>query len=340
MSTLGAQKVAEKVEVHARTACSRGEEGTPMSDGMTVDAGQQSPSLGRHFGATQSKAKAKAPPPADTLKQLAVLVESQIIPRLLAAERPSASGRNRNSFSAMVPRDIERFTELLLSDDMTAISEFIEAWRAKGVSVEAIYLELFTGAARHLGSLWEDDNCNFCEVGLAVWRIQQCMYELRPAFFAEGAAVAPTGYRVLLAPLAAEQHTLGVMMTAEFFRRAGWDVSSELPTRNDALVDVVRSEHIDLIGISVSSISAISELPATIAAVRRASKNQLLSVMVGGWMFRDNPGLVAAVGADFCVFDVRDGVIQGEKFVSRARATESALEDTDRSRVTTRRKSA
>ncbi len=290
-----------------------------MSDGMTVEAGHRAQGLSRVFGANQTPAKRKASTPAETLKHLAVLVESQIIPRLLAADRPSAAGKCRNNFSSMVNSDVEDFTQLLLDDDMAAVLAFIENWRAKGVSVETIYLDLLTGAARRLGTLWEDDNCNFCEVGIAVWRIQQCMYELRPAFFAEGGAVLPSGYRVLLAPLAAEQHTLGVMMTAEFFRRAGWDVSSELPTRNDALVDVVRSEHIDLIGISVSSTEAIAELPAAIAAVRRASCNRLLKVMVGGWMFRENAGLVEAVGADFCAFDVREAVTQGELVVGQSR---------------------
>jgi methanogenic corrinoid protein MtbC1 len=304
-----------------------------MSDGMTVDAGQRSYALGRRFGKPAEIGKAKLSPPAETLKQLAVLVESQIIPRLLAAERPSAFGKNRNNFSALVSRDIEEFTDLLLADDMAPISVFIEHLRVKGVSVEAIYLQLLTGAARHLGTRWEDDHCDFCEVSLAIWRIQQCMYELRPAFFAEGGAVLPTGYRLLLAPLAAEQHTLGVMMTAEFFRRAGWDVSSELPTRNDCLVDAVRAEHIDLIGISVSSDSGIAELPAAIAAVRRASKNERLSVMVGGWIFRDKCGLVEAVGADFCATDVRQAITQGQIIVSRANSADKLEKEMNRTRA-------
>jgi methylmalonyl-CoA mutase cobalamin-binding domain/chain len=218
----------------------------------------------------------------------------------------------------MVSHDIEEFTELLLADNMVAVASFIELWRAKGLSVESVYLELLTGSARHLGTLWAEDDCNFCEVGLAVWRIQQTMYELRPAFFAERGAVVPTGYRVLLAPMALEQHTLGVMMTAEFFRRAGWDVSSELPARNEALVDAVHNEHIDLIGISVSNESALAALPATIATVRQASRNEHLVVMVGGWVFIDAPEKALAVGADFCVTDVRDAVVKGEKFVASA----------------------
>jgi methylmalonyl-CoA mutase cobalamin-binding domain/chain len=256
---------------------------------------------------------------------LVSLVESQIIPQLLAADRPAAPGKGRfggngvrSSFTNIGHNDIAEFTHLLVQDNMLAVASFIDLWRAKGTTVETIYLELLTGAARHLGDLWGDDECNFCEVGLAIWRIQQVMYDLRPAFFAEGAAVTPSGYRLLLAPMALEQHTLGLMMTAEFFRRGGWDVSSELPVDNEALSEAVNREHIDLLGLSVSSESALAFLPAVLAAVRKASRNPNLVVMVGGWMFANNPSQATVAGADFCVSSVTDALIRGERFVAQA----------------------
>ncbi len=252
------------------------------------------------------------------------LVESRIIPQLLAADRPVGVGKGRSmtnemrpSFTNICGSDLAEFAQLLLQDDMLAVASFIEMWRGRGMSVEIIYLELLTGAARHLGDMWSSDDCNFCQVGCAVWRIQQVMYDLRPAFFAEGAAVTPSGYRVLLAPIALEQHTLGVMMTAEFFRRAGWDVSSELPVDNEALAEAVSREHIDLLGLSVSSQAALEQLPSVLVAIRKASRNQKLTVMVGGWMFADNPNKLIT-GADFCVSSVPDALIKGKLYVNRA----------------------
>jgi MerR family transcriptional regulator, light-induced transcriptional regulator len=249
---------------------------------------------------------------------LATLVEAQIIPRLLAAARPPAPARSRARSSEIAPHDVAEFTELIIADNRLAIATSIDLWRAKGVSVETLYLDLLAASARQLGLLWGEDECNFCEVSLGVWRLQEVIYELRPAFFAERAPTAPTGYRVLLAPLALEQHTMGVMLMAEFFRRAGWDVSSELPTDNRVLMDAVASEHIDLVGISVADLDVFAVLSKTIAELRRVSKNPRITVMVGGWAFQDDPAKAIALGADFSVPDVRDAVVRGESYVARA----------------------
>ncbi|MCE2722286.1 MAG: B12-binding domain-containing protein [Burkholderiales bacterium] len=292
-----------------------------MSDGSMMGAGVQADTRSR----ASSRRMGKPSAPAATSVQLVSVIESQIIPQLLAADRPAAPGKARfgsngirSSFTDINRDDIAEFTHLLLQNNMSAIGSLIDLWRAKGTSVETIYLELLTGAARYLGELWGDDDCNFCEVGLAVWRIQQVMYDLRPAFFAEGAAVTPSGYRLLLAPMALEQHTLGLMMTAEFFRRDGWDVSSELPIDNAALSEAVSREHIDLLGLSVSSEAALQHLPEVLAAVRKASRNPNLVVMVGGWMFVNDPNKPTTVGADFCVGSVTDALIRGERFVTKA----------------------
>jgi|GEM_PF-1025598 len=249
---------------------------------------------------------------------VANVVEAQIIPRLLAATLPEAPHRVRPSLSIIAPHDIAEFTELVLSGNDLAASSYIDLFRAKGVSVDAIYVDLLSGAARQLGSLWDADECNFCEVGIATWQIQKIMYDLRPAFFAESTAKMPSGYRVLFAPIASEQHTLGTMMAAEFFRRAGWDVSSILPTENDELVDAVANEHIDLVGISVSGVATLRTLSTTIAAVRAVSLNRQLTVMVGGWMFNHDAALAAQHGADFCEPDIRDAIVHAEINVSRA----------------------
>ena len=132
----------------------------------------------------------------------------------------------------------------------------------------------------------------------------------------------PSGYRVLLAPIASEQHTLGTMMAAEFFRRAGWDVASALPTDNDELLEAVASEHIDLVGISVSGDVTLRALSATIAGLRAASLNRHITVMVGGWVFNHQAASANTIatqhGADFCEPDIREAIIHAEKNVSRA----------------------
>ncbi len=275
-------------------------------------------------------------PPVNRARQTVVasVIEAQIIPRLLASSLPAAPLRVRPKATAIAPHDVAEFTELILSGNDMALTSYIDLFRAKGILVETIYLDLLTGAARQLGSLWGADECNFCEVSIASWKIQKLMYELRPAFFAEGSSKMPSGYRVLFAPIASEQHTLGTMMAAEFFRRAGWDVSSVLPTDNQELLDTVANEHIDLVGISISSESMLHTLASSITAIKAASLNRHITVMVGGWIFNHNSTLASQHGADFSTPDIRDAILQAEKHVSRAWGVSTQSNNKTRSPIT------
>jgi methanogenic corrinoid protein MtbC1 len=273
----------------------------------------------RDTNAARAFASVSPPDPQETRARLSQVIASQIIPALLATSRPHAPPRVRPTLRTIDMPDIAEFTEFLLDDNEAALHATLTYWRAKGIPVETIYLELLTGAARRLGTLWGSDDCDFSEVSLASWRIQHLMYEMRPAFYAEAMSTLPSGFRVLLAPLALEQHSLGVMMAAEFFRRDGWEVSAELPADCGELVASVAAEHIDLAGISVSGDIILRELPAAIRAMRRASKNPRLIIMVGGGIFAGHPGRAEAAGADFAAGDAREALDRARAFVGRNR---------------------
>jgi methanogenic corrinoid protein MtbC1 len=242
---------------------------------------------------------------------LAGVLEAEIIPRLLMVHRTHPA-KPPNLFKPS-QADISAFADMLLSSDTLAVAAYIEALRSKGLSIESIYLGLITGTARHLGELWGNDTCNFCEVTLAVWPMQQLLHELSPIFQCEPGVRQFNGRRVLLCPIAAEQHTLGVAMVAEFFRRGGWDVIGDIPSNNDELVEAVAKEHLDLIGLSVSGEVDGEQLAALIAAIRHASRNPMIGIMVGGWGFLERPELSVVVGADFMARDAREAVVRADQ---------------------------
>ena len=251
-------------------------------------------------------------------KVLSEVISTRIIPRLLQSHQPTAALRPADKKVALSRRDIAEFATLVLSDNSPEIDTFVALCRARGMTIEAIYLRLLTDTARYIGTLWANDDCDFCEVTLALWRIQRLLHDLSPAFHAERHGASPhSGHRVLLAPIAGEQHMLGPIMVAEFFRRAGWEVSGELPTANDQLVEIVRDQWLDMVGISVGGLATTGDLKATIRAIRRASINPSVGVMVGGWMFIERPELVMDVGADFAAADARDAVVMATACVAR-----------------------
>jgi methanogenic corrinoid protein MtbC1 len=230
-------------------------------------------------------------------------IEGEIIPRLMLAHVSAAQalpprGTQRRAPSA---EDVTELARLVIAHDAPVALAYVEALRAQGMGVEAIYVQLLGPVARELGEFWIADTCDFTQVTVGLWRLQQVLRALSPTFQNE-VKHAQTKQRALLVPLPGEQHVFGVMVVAEFFRRAGWDVSDEPCATNEELEESVRLAWFDIAGLSVSSAvgseGRLAMVAASVRAIRRASRNRSIGVMVGGRIFIDHPEYVALVGAD------------------------------------------
>jgi methanogenic corrinoid protein MtbC1 len=251
------------------------------------------------------------------LARLVRTIEVEVIPRLVLARRAAGDAPPvaANGHAAPGCEDVAELAALALARDGSVASSYVAALRTRGMSVETLYLDLLAPAARHLGELWDEDRCSFSEVTLGLWRLHQVLRELSPAFqnVVEHRA---HGLRALLAPAPGEQHTFGLSMVAEFFRRAGWDVWSGPVTSRQELVAMVGGEWFAVVGLSVSSERKLEEVAAGIRAIRRASRNRAIGVMVGGPVFLDHPDLVARVGADATAVDGRQAARQAHDLLT------------------------
>lgn len=268
-----------------------------------------------------SVARARAAPPCegsgDRLTHLVRTLEIDIIPRLVLARRaapgapaaPTALGRLPNA------ADVADFTRLILGHDVAVAASYVEALRARGTALETVFLELLAPSARRLGELWKADLCDFTEVTVGLWRLHQLLRELSPTFRNETEDDS-LGRRVLLAPAPGEQHTFGLCIVAEFFRRAGWDVWGGPPAPGGDLPGIVRNESFALVGLSLSGEARLDGLASRIREIRRASRNRAIRVMVGGQVFNDRPQLVALVGADATAVDGRQAPQQAKHLLA------------------------
>lgn len=247
---------------------------------------------------------------------LSRVIEAEIIPRLMMVHR-STQPHEPPPLRRPSAEQIAEFCELLLADDVVAINSYISVFREPGMSVETVFLGLMTESARYLGALWEKDVCNFCEVTLAMWRLQHLLHDMSPVFLREVGTHGGTGKSVLLSTIAGEQHTLGLSMVAEFFRRDGWEVMGEIPASNKDLIDAVATHWLDLVGLSITDRSHLTELAETISAIRQQSLNPLIGVMVGGWLFIEKPEFAALAGADFIAADPREAVAKADERAQR-----------------------
>ena len=178
-------------------------------------------------------------------------------------------------------------------------------------------MDLLAPAARRLGEMWDDNVCDFTEVTVGLWRLQNTMRDLSP-FFQRSAANCPNAPRALLVPLPGEDHTFGLSMMFEFFRRASWDAWSGPVASSADLRGMVQREWIEVIGFSLACDEKLDVVRTEIRSVRRASMNPGLGVLVGGPGFAANPSLSAEVGADGTATDGRQAVLQAQALLDLA----------------------
>lgn len=251
---------------------------------------------------------------ADSTAQLLRTIETEIIPRLMLAHQapPAPSLAAGEGASSDPGEDVREFARLVVTHDVAIAAQFIEALLKRGLTLESVYLELLTPAARLLGEWWKEDLRNFAQVTSGLCRMHQLLHGFSRAF-AEERPAPHAGRRVLLTPMPGEQHTFGLIMVGEFFRRDGWEVSNIYPQSRDDLRDALAARTFDVVGISLSCASRMEESPAIVQLVRKCVRERAIGVMIGGSPFTGHPELALAVGADATASDGQQAVLQALK---------------------------
>lgn len=257
---------------------------------------------------------------------LARTIESEIIPRLMLAHRLSP-GTRASPLEAPAPApillsaaDIEQFCEIIVRKPLAMAREHIDGLRARGMTLEAIIGSVLSETARHLGQLWESDRCSFVDVTVGLSRLQQLLRIYGPDFEGDKAAGEPSP-RILLAAIPGEQHTFGLSVVEEYFRRAGWLVEVEIGGSRQGLIERLGAEWFDVIGLSASGETAAPSIATLIAGLRGGSLNRSVQVVLGGFLFNDRPELARELGADGGARDANDGLIQVRSLIAAKKIT-------------------
>lgn len=254
------------------------------------------------------------PGAAERLAGLTRVIEAEIIPRLMLAHASSREDDAALGRVAGIDEVIE-FAKVVLENDAMVSAAYVDGMRTRGVPLTSIFLNLLAPVAQRLGAMWEADLCSFTEVTLGLWRLQQLLHELSPAF-QRGGRAHRSGRRALLVPVPGDHHTFGLSMVIEFFERAGWHVSGAHPESGEQIARTVQDERFDLVGLSAGTSLRFDVLTPVISEVRRVSLNRSIGVMVGGPIFVEHPEYVALVGADVTAANGNEAVLQAEKIVA------------------------
>jgi methanogenic corrinoid protein MtbC1 len=257
--------------------------------------------------------------PLERVSLLLQTIERDIIPRLMLAHRDDdAMALPLQHAAVPTERDVEVLVGYLVKGDAVGAGNFIRRSREHGASAEALLLSLLAPAARRLGRMWEEDQCDFTVVTMGLWRLQRAMHELSPSFLID--AEPPShGRRILLAPVPGEQHTFGLFMVTEFFRRAGWEVMDGRYDRVEELVEAAERQWFAVVGISIACERWVQTAHDVVEGMRARSKNNSVNILMGGPLFLHSPELFDRTGADAVATHAQRAVELAQGMVSMQR---------------------
>ncbi|MEJ6402401.1 cobalamin B12-binding domain-containing protein [Yoonia sp. 2307UL14-13] len=201
--------------------------------------------------------------------------------------------------------EISLLCTALLSTDEDAADRIILAARRDGVDVDDIYLGYVAGAARRLGEMWEEDEISFVEVTLASGRLYRIIRGLRHVLastFSDGRDERPA----LFALVPGEDHTLGIEIATDLFRREGWDVDMSLGQTHDALLEQSEKRSYRAIVLVAHSDRMIEPLTRLVLALRISQP--LAHIVVAGNILNHHADIQHVVGADAVMEDIETAV--------------------------------
>ncbi len=259
---------------------------------------------------------------ADTISSRRILllartIEQDVIPRLVLAHRTSAAPAyvDRPPSPAPMPQDVVTLTALAIRAEQQDIEAFVDGIQSAGIPLDRIYLDLLAPVARRLGEMWETDECDFATVTMGLAALQQVVLNSGRRF-SQAPQRPRDGRRAVLAAAPGETHTFGLVIVAEFFRRAGWEVWSGNGASIREISAKVRSEPFAIAAFGLASEDHIAALANLIHRVRRASLNRRIGILVGGAIFAERPGLVSDIGADATAADGEEATLQAETLLA------------------------
>jgi methanogenic corrinoid protein MtbC1 len=244
--------------------------------------------------------------------RLGATIESEILPRLLSAHRGESGlvpARDIN------PDDVAAFVGLIIADDLEQAQAVADRVIVHYGGRQALLTNLLTPASRLLGEMWEQDTADFMTVTLGVYRLDQIMKETATA--GNGFFGRPGGHdsRILLLPAPGEQHSFGLAMVADMFREGGWCVRSGPAATRNQLLRLVKDEWFDVVGLSISAERAMKGLAATIRALRAASRNPAVHILLGGKAVMDDTERARFLGADATAVDAAGALAHANHYI-------------------------
>lgn len=192
----------------------------------------------------------------------------------------------------------------LLGDRRAAFNVVEEALR-RGATHPEIYTRVLQEAQYEVGRRWESNEISVAEEHIATAVTQYVLARLYESLPRPGRERG----RAVITGVAGELHQVGANMVADRLEMDGWNVrfvGTDLPHRD--IVDVIEESEADLVGISMTILSNLTQGSDLVASIRQRMGPMSPRILVGGAAFRASPGAWKELRADRFATDLDDAV--------------------------------
>lgn len=156
--------------------------------------------------------------------------------------------------------------------------------------------ELFATIAR-LEESWKAHKISFGEAIRGLFTIREVIQNIESGRTVDASAMHFLGSG-LVGLADGEVHDFGAQIAAEKLYVSGWRTEMSVKGGMQRLIERVRLEHFDFIGISIGCDESLSGLADRIAELREASLNRAIYIIVGGAIFAYSKKGFDFLGAD------------------------------------------
>lgn len=211
----------------------------------------------------------------------------------------------------------QQFLDRLLEGDRRDAVRLIDCAIEDGVSLKALYLNVFQCSQRELGRLWQLNQITVAQEHFCTAATLTIMNQFYRAIL----ETPRNGRRIVCCCAAGDLHEMGLRIVADLFELEGWDsdyIGANTPGRD--LLNTIERAPPDLIAISATMTYHVDKVRDLVRGVRERPALSGIPVLVGGRPFLISEGLWLQVGADGWAADALQAVEKASRLVDRRRA--------------------
>ena len=208
---------------------------------------------------------------------------------------------------------LEEYLKLLLDGDRHSAGKMIVEAVDNGISVKDIYLHVFQSSLYEVGRLWQENKITIGQEHYFTAATQLIISQLYPYI----SNTEKTGKVLVATSVSGELHEVGVRMVSDFFEMDGWKtfyLGANTPT--ESVIETIVSKRADLVLISATISSLISEVIDLIGTIRTCVECRNPKIIVGGYPFNIDKDLWKKVGADGQAEDAETAIELADKLVT------------------------